>query len=244
VANRRFEAGPVRLGINQPYLFPYLGFFQLLHAVDRFVFYDDVSFIKQGWIHRNRLLINGTASLFTVPVRDRSSNRPIREILIDDEGNGRWRPRLLKTIDNAYRRAPEFGAVFPLLEQVLDARVSRVGELARLSIETVAAFLEIKTKFVASSTVYGNGHLVGEVRVLDICQREGVSEYVNLPGGRQLYSADHFADRGVRLRFVASTPPTYRQFGTEFVPDLSIIDVLMFNSRPLAQTLLATYSLQ
>jgi hypothetical protein len=234
----------MRLGLNQPYLFPYLGYFQLLHAVDRFAVYDDVGFIKQGWINRNRLLINGEASLFTVPVRDGSSSRPIREVLIDDRGRGRWRAKLLKTIDNAYRRAPEFATVFPLVEQVLDPGVSRIGELALRSIKAVAEFLGLTTTFVDSTTVYGNAELSGEARVLDICRIEGATDYINPAGGRHLYSARRFAEQGVRLHFIVPTLPAYRQFGAEFISGLSIIDVLMFNSPPVIREHLGRHSLE
>lgn len=234
----------MRLGLNQPYLFPYLGYFQLLHAVDRFVVYDDVGFIKQGWIHRNHLLINGEASLFTVPVRDQSSFRPIREVLIDDRGSHRWRSKLLKTIDNAYRRAPEFDTVFPLVEHVLNPGVSRIGELALRSIKAVAGFLDLTTTFVDSTTVYGNDELAGEARVLDICAREGATVYINPTGGRHLYSANRFAEGGVQLHFIVPSFPAYRQFGAEFVPGLSIIDVLMFNPRAVVREYLSQHRLE
>src|SRR6266498_1735594 len=106
----------------QPYLFPYLGYFQLIHAVDRFVVYDDVAFIKQGWVNRNRILINGQPSYVTVPLKQASSFRQIRDIEIDDSPQNReWPSRFLKSVDNAYRRAPQFTHVFPLIESVVDA---------------------------------------------------------------------------------------------------------------------------
>src|SRR5437773_5433216 len=99
----------VKLGIMQPYLFPYVGYFQLLNAVDRFVVYDDVAFIKQGWINRNRILINGHAAYFTVPVKHASSFSLIRDPLVDDDRqHARWAEKTLTTFSNTYRRAPEF----------------------------------------------------------------------------------------------------------------------------------------
>src|SRR5437762_8853457 len=139
----------------QPYFFPYIGYFQLIHAVDRFVVYDDVAFIKQGWINRNRVLINGAPSFFSVPIRHASSFAPIHDTRIDDDRqHAHWVEKLLRTLDNAYRRAPEFSRVFPLIEQVLGCRTMKIVDLAVASLKAVAAFLDIRTTIVDSSTTY------------------------------------------------------------------------------------------
>jgi hypothetical protein len=234
----------VKLGIMQPYLFPYLGYFQLMRAVDRFVVYDDVAFIKQGWINRNRILVNGQPSYFTVPIRHASSFAPIHDTVIDDQGqHARWREKTLKTIDNAYRRAPQFGVVFPLVEAVLMRPTNRVAELAVASLRAVAGLLEIPVDWVESSARYGNAHLKGEERVLAICRAEGAADYVNAAGGRELYGQDRFEAEGVRLHFLQPRHVEYRQFNHAFVPWLSIIDVLMFNPVETVRTLLGEYDL-
>ncbi len=220
----------MKLAVMQPYFFPYLGYFQLVNAVDRFVVYDDVAFIKQGWINRNRILINGCPSFVGVPIKRASSFVSICDTRIDDDPqHARWTEKLLKTVDNAYRRAPEFRRVFPIIEHVLACRTTRVVDVALGSLKAVAAFLEIRTPFVDSSAKYRNADLKGEDRVLAICAAEAASEYVNLPGGRELYSHDRFAAVGVKLSFLSPRSIEYRQFGGAFVPALSIIDVLMFN---------------
>src|SRR6266849_8539370 len=177
----------------QPYLFPYIGYFQLLHAVDRFVMYDDVTFIKQGWINRNRMLVNGRPSYFSVPVKHASSFRLIRDTLVDDDPqNERWVEKILKTFGNAYRRAPEFARVFPIVEAVFRRPTNRVAELAVMSLKSVADFLDIRTELVETSTRYDNSQLKATSRVLAICKAEGATEYVNVAGGRELYSRDRF----------------------------------------------------
>jgi hypothetical protein len=227
---RKGDLESVKLGIMQPYLFPYIGYFQLLRAVDRFVFYDDVAFIKQGWINRNRLLINGRASYFTVPVSHASSFTLIRDALVDDGSqHRRWIEKTLKTFQNAYRRAPEFVRVYPMVESVFAKPTSGVAELAVASLKAVAAFLDIGTEWVESSTRYGNAHLKGEERVIAICRAEQATDYVNAAGGKELYSREPFEASGLRLHFLQSRAIQYRQFGDPFVPSLSIIDVLMFN---------------
>jgi hypothetical protein len=231
------------VAIMQPYLFPYLGYFQLMHAVDRFVIYDDVSFIKQGWINRNRILINGCASMMTVPLRNKSSFSKIQDVEIDAANRGRWQARILRGIETAYRRAPQFAATFPLVRDVVSAPVSRIAEMARASLRAVARHLGIETSVVETSTVYDNAHLAGEERVLDICAREHATCYVNAIGGRALYSEAAFRSRGIALRFLETRRLEYVQMGHPFVSDLSMIDVLMFNPRERASDLLAEYDL-
>ena len=214
----------------QPYLFPYIGYFQLIHAADRFVVYDDVAYIKQGWINRNRILINGEPSFFSVPIKHASSFALIRDTLIDDDPqHARWVEKLLKTFDNAYRRAPEFSRVFPIVERVFSLKTARIADLAVASVKAIASLLEMNTTFVDSSTTYGNAHLKGEDRVLSICKAESANEYINVPGGEALYSRERFQARGIGLSFIRPRAVEYRQFGGAFVPWLSVLDVLMFN---------------
>jgi hypothetical protein len=176
------------------------------------------------------MLINGAPCFFTVPVKDASSYRLICDTLIDDDRqHARWPEKLLKSFETAYRRAPEFSNVFPLLENVLAERSTRIADLAVASLRAVARFLEIGTTFVESSSVYANAHLKGQERVLAICADEQATEYVNLPGGRSLYAPEQFAAHGIALAFLEPRPIEYRQFDGAFVPWLSIVDVLMFN---------------
>ena len=227
----------------QPYVFPYIGYFQLMHAVDRFVVSDDVTYIKQGWINRNRLLINGEAAYFTVPLKRAPSTTLIKDMVIDDQGQKGWRKRLLTTIENFYRRAPHFGDAFPIVEDVFTANTASIADMARLSLARVALYLEIGTDVVPSSTRYGNAALKGEQRVIDTCRRESADHYVNAIGGQSLYSRGTFASNGITLQFVQSRPVEYPQFRDAFVPWLSIVDVLMFNPAARVRDHVAAYDL-
>jgi len=227
----------------QPYLFPYIGYFQLMHAADRFVVADDLSFIKQGWINRNRLLINGEAAYFTVPLKRHAADALIRDVEIDDRSAPRWRRALLTTIANFYRRAPSFDVVYPVVERVLGGSFVKIADMARASLREVCEYLGIGATIVESSSAYGNAHLKGQDRVLDTCRLEGASDYVNAAGGRALYSREVFMANGVRLHFVETAPIEYPQFHPPFVPSLSVIDLLMFNDRAAARALLTRYQL-
>lgn len=215
------------IAIMQPYLFPYIGYFQLIQAVDRFVVLDDVNFIKRGWVNRNNLLQAGEPSLFTVPLSGASQNRKISEILVSDEGD--WRLKLHKRIVSCYVKAPMFGAVAPLVEKCLDRKGVPIGQMNREAIIDVMGYLGMETEVVPSSSNYGNADMKGQDRILDICARENASHYINPIGGVELYDRATFTAKGMRLSFLRANVAEYPQFGGTFVPGLSMIDVLMFN---------------
>jgi hypothetical protein len=233
----------LKLGIMQPYLFPYLGYYQLMHAVDRFVVADDVTFIKQGWINRNRLLVNGSAAYFTVPLKHHSSATLIKDVEIADGEGARSRRALLKTIENFYKRAPSFDRVYPLVERVIAGPFTKIADMARASLREVCDYLGIRVSIVESSAIYGNAHLKGQDRVIDTCRAEQANDYINAIGGRALYSREAFLAHGVHLHFLQTAPSEYRQFSEPFVPSLSVIDLLMFNQIEDARGLVARYEL-
>jgi hypothetical protein len=216
-----------RLAVMQPYLFPYLGYWQLIRAVDRFVILDDVSYINRGWINRNRILVNGSATYFTIPLAQASQNRRICDIHL--QGDGSWRDKLVRTLEVTYRRAPHFSEVFPFCERLLAFAEPRLAEYVTHQLMETAALLGLTTEFVPSSRCYGNDLLTGQERIVDICHREGATTYCNLPGGRSLYNAESFRCAGVALGFIAPVLAPYPQRSPQFVPGLSIIDVLMAN---------------
>jgi hypothetical protein len=220
----------MKLAIMQPYLFPYLGYFQLIAAVDKFVLYDDVAFIKQGWLNRNQILLHGQPHLFSVPLKGASSNKTIRDTGVSVHEYSRWKDKFLKTVALAYARAPHYEATRALLSRVIEAEPGSIGELARRGIREVCSTLELPTRIEPSSKIYANNHLHAQARVLDICRRERATLYINASGGRELYDSATFASHGIDLRFLRSRLPVYPQFEAEFVPALSIIDVLMFNT--------------
>ncbi len=214
----------------QPYLFPYIGYFQLINSVDEFVLYDDVSFIKQGWINRNNILLNGARHLFTIPVQGISSHSPINQTMISDKPVN-WQAKLLGTLAQAYKKAPFFKDVFPIVEAVLgDCSGKNIATVSAKSLSAVMQYLSIETNLITSSAVFENEHLKNEGRVIDICLKQEADEYFNAIGGSELYSRDHFLTNGIKLHFIKSRPVSYTQFKDEFVAGLSIIDVLMFNN--------------
>jgi hypothetical protein len=219
----------MKLAIMQPYFFPYLGYFHLVNAVDKFVFYDDVNYIKNGWINRNRLLFSDNPKYFTIPLAGASPFLKIDQICVQQ--NGIWQKKLSELMRYSYLKAPNFKVVHQLFSDVLFVDDIRISELAKLSVKAVSEYLGLATQFIESSSVYKNVQLKGAERVLDICIREKASEYYNLPGGRLLYDEELFNLNGVELHFILPKLVPYKQFLNTFQPCLSIIDVLMFNDK-------------
>ncbi|MFD2569432.1 WbqC family protein [Spirosoma soli] len=234
------------LAIMQPYFLPYIGYMQLMNAVDTFVLYDDVAFINRGWINRNRLLINGQEYLFTVPLKDASQNKRINEVTLANDP--KWRSKLLKTVEQGYRKAPSYGTVMPLTEKIINFGTDSIAELVHFSLIELNAYLGLSTHLVASSSIYNNVELKAQERILDICRQENAARYINPIGGTELYDKPTFEQAGIELNFIKSKLVTYPQFSrgngqNEFIPWLSILDALMFNDVATVRTMLDAYEL-
>jgi WbqC-like protein family len=234
----------MKLGIMQPYIFPYIGYFQLINAVNRFVVYDDVTYIKQGWINRNNILLSGQPLMFTVPLRKASSFTSIAGTSINMELYNLWVYRFEKTLMLAYSRAPYYKETAELVMSVFNSSCKTISELAVASILATCKYLDVNTEFVLTSSIYHNNDLKAQQRVIDICKRENAATYLNAAGGKALYSKDDFKNEGLELKFLKSRSITYNQIKPNFVPWLSIIDVLMFNSPGVVRNLLNEYDLE
>ena len=227
----------------QPYIFPYIGYFQLINAVDKFVVYDDVNFIKQGWINRNNILVQGKPYLFTLPLIKQSSFSKINEIFINNILYDSWKKKTLRTLEQSYKKAPFFKDVYDLVDNVLDVgdKEIDIATIATKSLVETSKYLEINTEFVFSSSIYDNDELSGKTRVINICKKENATSYINPIGGQELYDKVFFKENGLDLSFIKTLPIEYNQFKNEFAPWLSIIDVLMFNSIEEIKLLLNKY---
>jgi hypothetical protein len=212
----------------QPYFLPYIGYWQLITAVDVFVVYDNIKYTKKGWINRNRFLLNGAEAVFSLPLRKDSDFLDVNQRFLADSYD---REDLLNRFREAYRKAPEFSSVVPLLEQIIRNPAANLFEYILGSIRAVCGFLEITTPLVVSSSIDCDHSLKSAERVQAICKALGADTYVNPVGGMELYSKDDFARNGIDLKFLKALPFQYEQTGNVFVPWLSILDVLMFNSK-------------
>jgi hypothetical protein len=216
----------MKVAIMQPYFFPYIGYFSLIKVVDLFVFYDDVNYIKRGWVNRNRILINSEAKYLTLNVKNGSQNKLINEIEFDDN-----RQKLLKTIEQNYKKAPYFKQVWPLLETNLKLKTTSLADIAINSVRSVTNYLGMKTKFEISSVSYPETKgLERSERLIQICRKTHADTYINAIGGIDLYDKNDFLKNHINLQFLKPQLLQYKQYKETFIPGLSIIDVLMFNS--------------
>ena len=219
----------MKVAIMQPYIFPYIGYFQMINAVDFFVLYDDVNYIKGGWINRNKIVVNGSEKLFTIPLSGASSFKLINEIEINKTSK-EYR-KILVTIEQSYKKAPYFKDVFPMIENIFNSNYGQISDFIANGMTTICKYLNIKTEIYTSSVKFAESNgLPKEERIVNICQTLGASTYINAIGGQELYSKEYFAKKSIDLKFIKANPIKYQQFNDTFIPWLSIIDVLMFNS--------------
>ena len=232
----------MKIGIMQPYLFPYIGYWQLMNAVDRYVIFDDVNFINRGWINRNRILVNGAPKYFNVQMSGASQNKRILDVGVTNDPAEAGKQ--LAMIENAYRKAPAFADCFPLVADCFRYKGKNLADFVAHSIRGTADYLGIETELLLSSEIEKDETKRGQEKILDLCKRLGATEYYNAIGGRELYDQAAFSAAGIGLSFVQAGEARYEQFsGAPFVPYLSIIDVMMFCDRAQIARLLNDFTL-
>lgn len=225
--------------IMQPYFFPYIGYFQLISAVDEFIIYDNIKYTKKGWINRNRILVNGADELISLPLKKDSDSLNVvqRELAVDFNKRD-----LLNKIRGAYLKAPQFTQVFPLVEKIVLYERTNLFEYIFNSVRELCDFLSINTNIEISSKIEIDHTLRSEDKVIALCKKRGFQTYINPIGGIELYSTDAFKEKGIELKFIESKIRPYCQGGNEFISHLSIIDILMFNDKEIVIDQLADYS--
>jgi hypothetical protein len=232
------------LAIIQPYLFPYIGYFQLIHAADKMLWFDDVNYIKRGWVNRNRILVNGKEFLFTVPIDNASSLRLMKDTAIDQTRYDLWKKKYFETLRLAYSKAPFYKQCIDMITGVFNESPASICELSISSLVRTSEYLELNVLNDRTSRLYQDVQLKGQDRILQICKDEKATHYVNPIGGTELYSKSVFSENGINLSFIKTKEITYPQFNQhEHVPFLSIIDVMMFNSVEKIKNFLVSYEL-
>ena len=233
----------MKTAIMQPYFLPYIGYWQILHAVDQFVILDDVNYIKRGYINRNSILIDGKPFRFTIPVQNASQNRRICDTRLCF--SIRQKKNLVRTISNAYKRAPCYPEVMSLIEGIINFEEEDLTTYIFNSIQKVVDYLNIKTELYLSSKLEKNKELKSEDRIIEICKVMATDIYINPWGGRKLYDHEHFKKENIKLLFLNTrkTNILYRQENENFEPDLSVIDLLMYNEKKAIQKYLTEYDL-
>ncbi len=232
----------MKLGIMQPYFFPYIGYWQLMNAVDKYVIYDDVNYIKGGWINRNRILVNRQPKYFNVPMIGASPYKLINEIEVNND------PRIiaknLRVIENSYKKAPYYQEAYFVIDKILNCTEKNLASYLINSLQIICSYLDIKTEVVVSSSLKKDCSLKGQDKVISICKLLGATEYYNAIGGRELYFFSTFEKEKIKLKFLETNKIVYEQFNNNFYPNLSIIDVMMFNDKETVKKMLGEYQLK
>lgn len=217
----------MKVGIMQPYFLPYIGYFQLMDAVDIFVIYDSIKYTKKGWINRNRFLLNGHDEIFSIPLRKAADNLPVVEREISEDFSPE---KLIAQFQGAYRKAPYFDPTISLIRKVVGFEGRNLFDFIHHSLRELTKHLQIETPLCVSSSLNVDPNLKAESKVKAICKELKATEYWNPIGGTELYDKEDFLKDGIELKFLKSRSIEYKQLSDNFVPWLSILDVLMFNS--------------
>jgi len=228
----------LKLGIMQPYFLPYIGYWQLIKVVDKYVIYDDVNFIKGGWINRNKILLNGNAFMINVPMQGASPFKKINEIQV-----GQNKEKVLQTIKQAYHKSPCFDKVYPLISEIILNDNKNLALYISNSLKQISKYLQLNTEFILSSEISKNNDLKAQDKVISICNILEADVYFNAIGGQELYSKDEFLKNNIQLKFLKTNQIVYQQLKNEFIPWLSILDVMMFNSVEEINVMLDNYEL-
>ena len=226
------------LGIMQPYFMPYISYFQLIKAVDKYIIFDDVNYINQGWINRNNLLINGERKMFSITLKKASSSRLIKDIEIGDDFR-----KIIKTLETNYKKAPYFNETMNLLIKSINYPDKRLGVFLTNCIKEVLSYLQVNTEILISSEIKKDNSFKGQDRVINMCQQLNADTYINAIGGINLYDKNLFKEKGIDLFFLKSHNIVYQQYKNEFIPSLSLIDTLMFNAAHDVNGMLDKYTL-
>jgi hypothetical protein len=232
----------MKIAIMQPYFLPYIGYFQLLNSVDKFVIYDNIQFTKRGWIHRNRMLLNGADDYFTLPLKKASDFLNVNQRELSDSFEIE-KVKILRKINELYSKSPQYDKVHPMIVAIFNYSDKNLFEFILNAINVIKNYLDIQTEIIISSSISINHDLKSEVKVIAICKALGAKEYVNAIGGIDLYTKSTFLSNGIDLNFIKSNPIEYLQFDKKFVPWLSILDVLYFNSKEKAKEYLSHYTI-
>ena len=230
----------MKLGIMQPYFFPYLGYWQLIKAVDKYIVYDDVNYIKGGWISRNNILLNNQSHLITLPLEKPSPFKLINEISVTSDKVAL--NKVIKKLEAAYAKAPYYNAVMPMISHLITDS-NTISELNYRAVKEICDYLGVDTEIILSSDIKKDNSLKGQDQVIQINKLMDADEYINAIGGMELYDREEFEHNGIKLSFLKKGSMTYKQYKDEFVDNLSIIDVLMFNNVERVNLLLDDYTL-
>lgn len=233
----------MKVAVMQPYFLAYIGYYQLIQSVDKFIIFDNIKYTKKSWFNRNRILMNGKDKLFTIPLKSDSQCLPVNERYVADSYS-KERHKIIQWIKSSYKKAPFYQENIQFIEGLFHQKNINLFEFIYFSINQVCNLLQIETNIIKSSKVEIDHLLKGEDKIIAICNSLNADMYINAIGGKELYSKDRFKQNNIDLKFIRTRKIEYKQFSYEFIPWLSIIDVLMYNGVERTKNMLYEYDLE
>lgn len=221
---------------------PYIGYFQLIYASDIFVIYDDVQYIKSGWVNRNRILLNSEPNYFTISLKKDSTFLNINEKIISNNFILE-KDSILRKFEQAYKKAPYYLETIEIIKKIFYFNDNNLSNMIVNSIKEICLYLNIETKILLSSNLEKNKLEDKKDKLINICNILKANKYINPIGGTELYNKDDFKLNEIDLYFLKTRKITYKQFNNTFIPNLSIIDILMFNPKDKIKEYLMEYDL-
>jgi hypothetical protein len=224
----------MKLGIMQPYFFPYIGYFQLMAAVDRWISFDDIQFIDKGWVNRNRILhpdVNKEWQYITLPLEKRGRFDKICEISI--KSDAKWREQMLGKLSSYKRKAPNYKSTIDFVTSCFDTDETNLSRFLTRTLRMTAEYLGIETPIEVQSQM---NLTLNEVEhsgqwALRISEKLGATEYINPHSGADIFKEREFDASCIKLTFLKPHLELYAQRQDYFIEGLSIIDVMMWNDR-------------
>lgn len=220
----------LRLAAMQPYLFPYVGYFQLMHACDAFVLLDDVQYIRRAWINRNYIWQGRRSVRFTLPVAKAAQEARILDMRVDPTQYVKFRSKLLNALHHSYGKEKRFDEIYTLIASVFAPEATTLCSLASSSIFNVCDYLGLDKTVYRASELAPQRSGSRSVQILALCEALQGSEYLNPVAGTDLYQPDVLAGGGCRLLALAPHIPDELCDPIARRP-LSIIDSLMRHDR-------------
>ncbi len=214
----------------QPYFLPYIGYYSLIKNTDQWIVFDPVQFIRHGWIERNRILKPGEGwQYISVPLQKYHRDTLIKDIKIREQED--WRDKIYRQLDH-YKKAPFFKQTIEVLQQGLDLETESIVHLNASVLNVTCKYIGIPFRYSIFSEMNLDIEEVNDAGewALVISKALQASEYINPPGGVDIFDKQKFGDAGIKLSFLSPVLQEYSQRRKVFEPGLSIVDVMMFNS--------------
>lgn len=234
----------MKIAIMQPYFFPYLGYFALIKHTEQFILFDTPQFIRHGWIERNQILKqDGNKLYIKVPLIKHSRESRIMEVLINN--NEDWQNKILAQLAPYKKKAPYYYNVTKLIKEIFNYKTDSIVDFNFHSLRLVCNYLNIDTpiKIWSKMDVKIEDANAPDEWALNICKALKAETYYNPIGGTSFFDTEKYINSGIEIKFMEIIPTKYNQISNEFVPYLSVIDVMMFNSKEDIQEMLNQYTL-